>query len=250
MEEKTMKFVKAKDYADMSRKAANIISAQIILKEDSVLGLATGSTPIGAYKCLRDWYEKGDLDFSKITSVNLDEYRGLTHDNDQSYYYFMNDNLFSHVNIDKNNTYVPDGTIADAKEACGKYDEIVRATGGVDLQLLGLGHNGHIGFNEPAEVFPKGTHCVDLSETTIEANSRFFASKEEVPTQAYTMGIQTIMSAKKILVVVSGKDKAAIVKKAFFGEVTPHVPASVLQFHPDVTIVGDEDAFAEIKDLI
>lgn len=245
-----MRFIKAKDYDEMSRRAANVISAQMVAKPDSVLGLATGSTPIGTYKCLVERYEKGDLDFSGITSVNLDEYRGLTHDNDQSYYYFMNDNLFSHVNIDKSRTFVPDGTIEDAGEACSSYDEIIRRTGGVDLQLLGLGHNGHIGFNEPAEVFAKGTNCVDLSDTTIEANARFFASKEEVPTQAYTMGIQTIMNARKILMVVSGKDKADIVEKAFFGDVTPWVPASILQFHPDVTIVGDEEAFSKIADRI
>lgn len=245
-----MKFIITKDYDDMSRKAANIISAQMVTKTDSVLGLATGSTPIGTYECLVERYEKGDLDFSKITSVNLDEYRGLPHENDQSYYYFMNHHLFSKVNINKDMTFVPDGTISDADEACSKYEEIIAATGGIDLQLLGLGHNGHIGFNEPDEVFPKLTHCVDLSDTTIEANSRFFASKEEVPTQAYTMGIQTIMNAKKILVVVSGEDKAEIVKKAFFGEITPNVPASILQLHHDVTIVGDEAAFSKIKELI
>ncbi len=245
-----IKFVCAKDYDEMSRKAANVISAQMIMKPNSVLGLATGSTPIGTYACLAERYEKGDLDFSQITSVNLDDYKGLPHENDQSYYYFMNDNLFSKVNINLNNTYVPDGTIEDSAEACSKYDEIVRATGGVDLQLLGLGHNGHIGFNEPAEVFPKGTHCVTLAQSTIDANARFFASKEEVPTQAYTMGIQTIMSAKKILVVVSGQDKADIVEKAFLGDVTPQVPASILQLHQDVTIIGDEAAFSKIKDRV
>lgn len=245
-----IKFVCAKDYDEMSRKAANVISAQLIAKDDSVLGLATGSTPIGTYECLVDRYENGDLDFSKVTSVNLDEYRGLTHDNDQSYYYFMNEHLFSKVNIDVNNTYVPDGTIEDAKEACEKYDAIVEATGGVDLQLLGMGHNGHIGFNEPADVFVKGTNCVDLAESTIEANARFFASKEEVPTQAYTMGIGTIMSAKKILVVVSGEDKADIVEKAFFGPITPQVPASILQLHQNVVVAGDEAAFSKIKAYI
>ena len=245
-----IKFVCAKDYDEMSRKAANVISAQLISKDDSVLGLATGSTPIGTYECLVDRYENGDLDFSKVTSVNLDEYRGLTHDNDQSYYYFMNHHLFSKVNIDVNNTYVPDGMIADAKEACEKYDAIVEATGGVDLQLLGMGHNGHIGFNEPADVFVKGTNCVDLAESTIEANARFFASKEEVPTQAYTMGIGTIMSAKKILVVVSGEDKADIVEKAFFGPITPQVPASILQLHQNVVVAGDEAAFSKIKAYI
>ena len=245
-----MRVYVGKDYEEMSRIAANVLSAQVTMKPDCVLGLATGSTPIGTYKCLAERCSAGDLDFSQITSVNLDEYRGLPHENDQSYYYFMHDNLFSKVNIDLNNTYVPDGTIADAEEACSKYEEIIASTGGVDLQLLGLGHNGHIGFNEPADVFPMLTHCVDLTESTIQANARFFASKEEVPTQAYTMGIQTIMNAKKILVVVSGADKAAIVKKAFFGEVTPQVPASILQLHQDVTIVGDEAAFAEIKELV
>lgn len=245
-----IRFVCARDYDDMSRKTANIISAQIIVKPDSVLGLATGSTPIGAYKCLAHWCDKGDLDFSHVTTVNLDEYRGLSHDNDQSYYYFMNKNLFSKVNIDLNRTFLPDGMMEDAEEACKQYDEKVKDTGGVDLQLLGLGHNGHIGFNEPNEVFAKGTHCIDLAERTIEANARFFASKEEVPTQAYTMGIQTIMNAKKILVAVSGVDKAEIVKKAFFGDVTPWVPASILQLHQDVIVVGDEAAFSEILDLI
>jgi len=245
-----IRFICAKDYDEMSRKAANVISAQMVMKPESVLGLATGSTPIGTYACLVERYKQGDLDFSGITSVNLDEYKGLPHENDQSYYYFMNDNLFSKVNIDLNNTYVPDGTIEDAAEACEKYEEIIAATGGVDLQLLGLGHNGHIGFNEPAEVFPKETHCVTLAQSTIEANARFLASKEEVPTQAYTMGIQTIMNAKKILLVVSGADKADIVYKAFFGDVTPLVPASVLQLHQDVTVVGDEAAFAKIAELI
>ncbi|MGN0484130.1 MAG: glucosamine-6-phosphate deaminase [Lachnospiraceae bacterium] len=245
-----IRFVRARDYNDMSRKAANIISAQVIVKPESVLGLATGSSPIGAYECLVHWYEKGDLDFSQVTSVNLDEYRGLDHENEQSYYYFMHEHLFGKVNIDPERTFVPDGTILDAKEACETYDAIVNATGGVDLQVLGLGHNGHIGFNEPDQVFAKGTHCVDLSESTIEANARFFASKEEVPTQAYTMGIQTIMNARKILVVVSGQAKAEIVKEAFFGDVTPWVPASILQLHHHVTVVGDEEAFSQIADLI
>ncbi len=245
-----IRFICTKDYDDMSRKAANIIGAQIVAKPNSVLGLATGSTPIGAYARLVEGYEAGDLDFSQVTSVNLDEYRGLPHDNDQSYYYFMNYHLFSKVNIDVNNTYVPDGMIADADEACKKYDEIVKNTGGVDLQLLGMGHNGHIGFNEPCDVFVKGTNCVNLTQSTIDANARFFASKEEVPTQAYTMGIQTIMNAKKILVVVNGEGKADIVKKAFFGDVTPQVPASILQLHPDVIVVGDEAAFSQIKDMI
>ena len=237
-----MRIIVTKDYNDMSRKAANIISAQIIAKPDCVLGLATGSSPVGTYKTLVDWYKKGDLDFSEVTTVNLDEYRGLTHDNDQSYYYFMNDNLFSHVNIDLAHTHIPDGTEPDAQKACDDFEAIVKSCSGTDLQLLGLGHNGHIGFNEPAEDFPKFTHCVDLTESTIQANARFFDKPEDVPTQAYTMGIGTIMRAKRILLIASGKDKAAIVKEALFGPVRPQVPASILQLHPDVTVVLDEEA--------
>lgn len=239
-----MKIIRAKDYDDMSRKAANIIAAQIITKPDCVLGLATGSTPIGTYKELVAAYENGDLDFSQITTVNLDEYKGITKDNDQSYYYFMNDNLFSKVNIRKECTFLPDGMESDSKRACEEYDKIIEQVGGQDLQLLGLGHNGHIGFNEPSDVFKAGTHCVDLTESTIKANQRFFASYDDVPKQAYTMGIKTIMAAKKILVVVSGKDKAEILQEVVNGPITPKVQASVLQLHDDVIIVADEDALS------
>lgn len=237
-----MVICKASDYKDLSRKAANIIAAQMILKPDCTLGLATGSSPVGTYEQLIERFKDGDLDFSRITSVNLDEYKGLAPDNDQSYRYFMNTNLFNHVNIDKAHTFVPDGLEPDAEKACREYDEIIENVGGIDLQLLGLGHNGHIGFNEPADSFSKGTNCVDLTESTIEANKRFFESEADVPRQAYTMGIRTIMLAKKILVVVSGKDKAEILKKVVCGPVTPEVPASVLQLHPDVTIVADSEA--------
>ena len=237
-----MRFIVTKDYNDMSRKAANNISAQIITKPNCVLGLATGSTPVGTYKQLVEWYNKGDLDFSEVSTVNLDEYKGLDHDNDQSYYYFMMNNLFKHVNIDLSRTHVPDGTEPDSEKACADYEEIVRSYGGIDLQLLGLGHNGHIGFNEPSDNFAKVTHCVDLTESTIKANARFFEKIEDVPTQAYTMGIGTIFKAKRILLIASGKDKAEIVKKAFCGPIDPQVPASILQLHPDVTVVLDEDA--------
>ena len=191
-----MKFYCGEDYEAMSRIAANIISAQIIMKPDCVLGLATGSSPEGTYAQLVEWYKKGDLDFSQVTSVNLDEYRGLSGDNDQSYRYFMNTHLFDHVNIDKSRTFVPNGLEPDSEKACREYDAVVEATGGVDLQLLGIGHNGHIGFNEPAKEFCKNTQCVDLTESTIEANKRFFEKEEDVPRQAYTMGIGTIMRAK------------------------------------------------------
>ena len=241
-----MRIIVTKDYEDMSKKAAAIIAAQVAEKPDCVLGLATGSTPIGTYKNLVEWYENGSLDFSQVRTVNLDEYRGLSRDNDQSYYYFMHDNLFNHVNIDEANTNVPDGTNPDADAECARYEALIASYGGQDLQLLGLGHNGHIGFNEPAQAFDKTTHCVDLQESTIEANKRFFASADDVPKQAYTMGIGTIMKAKKILVVANGEGKADIVAKAFFGPVTPEVPASILQFHPNVTIVVDEAAASKL----
>ena len=240
-----MKIYRTKDYADMSRKAANVISAQIIMKPDCVLGLATGSTPIGLYKYLIEWYEKGDLDFSQVRTVNLDEYKGLSRENDQSYYYFMHQNLFDHVNIPSDNTHLPNGMEQDSEKECARYTQLIDSMGGVDLQLLGLGHNGHIGFNEPAEVFAKDVNCIDLTTSTIEANKRFFASADDVPKQAYTMGIKTIMKAKKILIVASGEDKAQILRDAFLGPITPHVPASVLQLHNDVTIVADEAALSK-----
>jgi len=241
-----MKIYVADDYKGMSRKAASIIASQVTLKPNSVLGLATGSTPIGMYEQLVEWHKAGELDFSAVKTVNLDEYVGLAPDHDQSYRYFMNDNLFNHVNIDKANTHVPNGLAADPAAECARYDSVVEEMGGVDIQVLGMGHNGHIGFNEPADHFPLGTNLVDLQESTINANARFFASKDEVPKQAMTMGIHTIMKAKKILVVVNGEGKADIVKKAFTGPVTPQVPASILQLHPDVVLVGDKAALSKI----
>lgn len=242
-----MRIYKAKDYEDMSRKAANIISAQVIMKPDCVLGLATGSTPIGLYKQLVEWFEKGDLDFSKVQTVNLDEYKGLNRENDQSYYYFMHDNLFDHINIPKENTHLPNGMEMDSEKECARYTKLIQSMGGVDLQLLGIGHNGHIGFNEPSESFDKEVHCVNLTQSTIEANKRFFASADDVPKQAYTMGIKTIMQAKKILIVANGEGKADIVRDAFFGSITPQVPASVLQLHNDVTLVADEAALSKVS---
>lgn len=242
-----MMIYRAKNYQDMSRKAANIISAQIILKPDCVLGLATGSSPIGTYQQLIKWYQKGDLDFSRVTSINLDEYKGLGPDNPQSYRYFMNTNLFNHVNIDKARTFVPNGLEENSLKACSDYNGIIAREGGIDLQLLGLGHNGHIGFNEPDDKFEKETHCVDLTESTIEANKRFFDSEDDVPKQAYTMGIRNIMQAKKILVIVSGESKAEILNEVLNGPITPAVPASILQLHNDVTIVADEAALGRLS---
>ncbi len=239
-----MRIYRASGYQDMSRKAANVISAQVIMKPDCVLGLATGSTPIGVYRQLIDWYRRGDLDFSRVTSVNLDEYKGLSRDHEQSYYYFMYHNFFKDINIPLEHTHLPNGMETDSDKECRRYDQVIEDVGGIDMQLLGLGHNGHIGFNEPAEAFAKTTHCVALTESTIEANKRFFASADEVPRQAYTMGIKTIMQARKLLLVVSGRDKAQILKEALCGEVTPWVPASILQLHSDVTVVADEAALS------
>ena len=241
-----MRIYKAKDYEEMSRKAGGIVSAQIIMKPDCVLGLATGSTPVGLYKQLIEWYRNGDLDFSGVRTVNLDEYKGISRENDQSYYYFMHQNLFDHVNIPAGNTHLPDGMEPDSEKECRRYEELIQSMGSVDLQLLGIGHNGHIGFNEPADAFDKLVHCVNLTQSTIEANKRFFASAEEVPRQAYTMGIQTIMRSKKILIIANGEGKADIVRDAFFGPITPMVPASVLQLHNDVTLVADEAALSKI----
>ena len=218
-----MRIIKAKDYDAMSRAAAHIIAAQIQLKPNCVLGLATGSSPIGTYKQLIEWNKAGDLDFSAVRSVNLDEYAGLTPDHDQSYAYFMRHNLFDHVNIDLANTNVP-----------------------IDLQLLGLGVNGHIGFNEPDDHFSLGTHKVTLTESTRDANKRFFASIDEVPTHAYTMGVRDIMQAQRVLMVASGANKAQAIKDAFFGPVTPQVPASILQYHKDFILVADEEALSLI----
>ena len=242
-----MRIYQAKDYNEMSRKAANIISAQIIMKPDAVLGLATGSTPIGTYKQLIDWYNKGDLEFSDIRSVNLDEYKGLPADNDQSYAYFMRTNLFDHVNIKKENTYIPNGLETNEELECSRYNNIIRSLGGIDLQLLGIGNNGHIGFNEPGEAFEKETHCVKLTENTIQANARFFENIDDVPKYAYSTGIKNIMQAKSILLVASGATKADALYKALFGPITPSVPASILQLHNNVSIVADEEALSLVK---
>ena len=237
-----MKVYIGKNYEEMSRIAANVLSAQVMMKPDCVLGLATGSTPIGTYTVLIERCAQGDLDFSQVKSINLDEYVGLSGEHDQSYRYFMNNNLFNHINIDKANTNVPNGLAEDVDAECQRYNDVINTLGPIDIQVLGMGHNGHIGFNEPDDHFPLETHKVDLAQSTIDANARFFASADEVPRQALTMGIKTIMQAKKVLVVVSGKDKAEIVKKAFTGPVTPQVPASILQMHSDVILVADEAA--------
>lgn len=242
-----MRLIRAKNYDDMSLKAANIIAAQVSLNPKSVLGLATGSTPVGTYRHLVEWYQKGELDFGKAVSINLDEYCGLSGDHPQSYRRFMQENLFDHISIRPENTWVPDGMTTDVDAMCDGYERTIEELGGVDLQLLGLGHDGHIGFNEPCDHFPVRTHEVALTESTRRANARFFAGEDEVPTAAYTMGVGTVMAARRVLMIVTGADKADILHRAFCGPVTPWVPASILQFHPDVTLICDEAAWSGMK---
>lgn len=242
-----MRIITAKNYEDMSRKAANIISAQIIMNPKCVLGLATGSTPMGAYKQLVDWYNKDDLDFSMVRTVNLDEYKGLDANHEQSYRHFMDSHLFSHVNMNPDHVNIPNGIAADSRLECQRYDDVIAGLGGIDLQVLGIGLNGHIAFNEPDIAFEKKTHLVTLTQSTIAANSRLFNDISEVPTSAYTMGIKNIVQAKMILLIVSGEEKADIMYEAFCGPVTPAVPASILQMHNQVIIVGDAAALAKLS---
>lgn len=242
-----MKIIIAKDYNDMSQKAAQQIMSQVTFKEDSILGLATGSSPLGTYKKLIEFYQAGLIDFSKATSFNLDEYLGVPPDNPQSYRFFMEDNLLNHINIPKERTFVPNGMATDVQKECDSYEEQIKSYGGVDLQLLGIGHNGHVGFNEPSTYFTPPTHQITLKEETIRANARFFNSIEEVPTQAVTMGIQTIMSARKVLLVASGKEKAGTIQKTLQGKIDPQVPASILQLHPDCTFILDPEAASLLK---
>ena len=231
-----MRILETKNYEEMSALAADIIGAQVLLKPRCVLGLATGSSPIGTYQKLIEAYRQGRLDFSQVRTVNLDEYCGLTGDNPQSYRYFMDHQLFSQVNIPRENTFLPDGMAQNMEEESRRYEALVASLGGVDLQLLGIGHNGHIGFNEPTDSFPPTVHQVELTESTIQANSRLFDRIEDVPTQAITMGVGTILKADKILL-IAGADKKSIVEEALYGKVTPQVPASVLQLHRDVTVI-------------
>lgn len=244
-----MKIISAPDYQSMSRKAANIISAQVILFPRSVLGLATGSTPLGVYKQLIEWYCKGDVDFSEVRSINLDEYCALSSEHPQSYRYYMNHNFFEHINIRPENTNLPNGLAEDYEAECKRYDRLITDIGSIDLQLLGIGHTGHIGFNEPADAFDKMTHRVKLNQKTIDANSRFFQSLDEVPKYAITMGIKSIMQSKKLLLVANGSEKADILEKALFGPVTPEIPASIIQLHPDLTVVADAAALSKILEM-
>ena len=238
-----MKLIRVNNYEEMSRRAADLIAAQVNEKPDCVLGLATGNTPRGTYAQLISDYEAGKVDFRSVRTVNLDEYRGLSPDSPHSYRYFMNKHLFEHINIVPANTHIPDG-LSDEAEECARYEQLISSLGGIDLQLLGLGHNGHIGFNEPAQDFPRYTHLVELAASTIQANSRLFQSLEDMPRRALTMGIGTIMQAKRILLIVSGKDKKEALAQTLAGPIRPDFPASVLQLHRDVTVIADEEALS------
>ncbi len=245
-----MKVIVTNSYDESCAVVAGMIRDLVNAKPNAKLGLATGGTPVPIYQKLAQMNQAGEVDFSQVHTVNLDEYCGLPGTHEQSYRYFMDHNLFDHVNIDKARTFVPDGLEEDSDKACAQYNEIIRQTGGVDMQLLGIGGNGHIGFNEPGDAFEKETHCVDLTESTIRANSRFFESMDEVPKQAYTMGIGNIMAAKKILLVATGTSKAEALYNSLYGPITPKVPASILQLHPDLTVVADEDALSMIREKI
>ena len=235
-----MKFILAHDYEELSNLAADIIADVIKTKPNCVLGLATGSSPVGTYKRLIEDNKSGKLDFSAVTSVNLDEYVGLDGTNDQSYRYFMDNNLFNFVNIDKEKTFVPNGCADNLKAEGEAYDKMIKDLGGIDIQLLGIGLDGHIGFNEPDSVFTAATHEVVLDESTIKANARFFENEEEVPKKAITMGMMSIMQAKKVLLIANGAAKKDILNKSFEGPVDPMIPASILQLHPDVTVIFSE----------
>jgi len=238
------------NYEDMSKVAADIIASQVNKKPSSVLGLATGSTPLGTYKWLIKKHKDEGVDFSKVAVFNLDEYHPIKSNNNQSYYYFMQQNLFTHININDDNTFIPNGESDDTSREASQYEELITAHGGIDLQFLGLGLNGHIGFNEPSKVFSKATNYAELTESTIKANARFFELEKDVPKNAITMGIGTIMQSRNILLVVSGDAKAEIIEKVIFGDIDPMIPGSILQMHPFVTVVLDKAAAANIIDKI
>jgi len=241
-----MQVIVSKNYEEMSKRAANLIQAQLTWQPKSVLGLATGSTPIGMYKALVDLYRAGNIDFSQVTTFNLDEYIGLGKSDPQSYYHFMQDNLFDHVNLIKDQSFIPDGLALDYGKECDRYEALIKAHGGIDLQILGIGHNGHIGFNEPNVEFEAKTHVVSLDDATIEANKRFFSSADAVPKQAISMGIKTIMKSKKIILMASGASKADIVSQLVKDEISPNVPASVLHLHDQVVILVDQAAASKL----
>ena len=245
-----MRIIIAKNYEKMSQKAAGFIASQMILQPTSILGLATGSTPIGTYQKLIELNHEGVIDFSKTKTFNLDEYLGISPENPQSYYHFMQENLFNHINIKPDQTHIPNGQAESIDAECLSYEKAIQDAGGIDLQLLGIGSNGHIGFNEPSEYFEAITHKVKLTQETIEANSRFFEKIEDVPTEAVSMGTRTIMRARKVLLVASGASKSQAILDAICGPITPQSPASILQLHPNVTFILDIEAAALLDDTL
>lgn len=242
-----MRIIVCENYEEVSKKAAQMILSQVTLKPNSVLGLATGSTPIGMYENLVKLNENGDIDFSEVRTFNLDEYYNLPKENDQSYHYFMYKNLFDHININPENIHIPNGMTDDVNAECERYDELIKEAGGVDIQVLGIGNNAHIGFNEPTINFEKGTHLVELEESTIEANSRFFDNIEDVPKKAITMGVGSIFKSKKIMLIATGENKAEAIYNTVYGKVVPEVPASILQFHSDIVLILDKKAAKLLK---
>lgn len=242
-----MKIIEVNDYQQMSNRAAEFIIEKVIQNPSINLGLATGGTPIGTYKCLIEDHKKNGTSYQKVTTFNLDEYIGLSGDNRNSYRYFMNDQLFNYIDVDKAKTNIPNGIAVDFQEECIRYEDLIDNHGGVDLQILGIGSNGHIGFNEPGTSFGSKTHIVELADSTIQANARFFDRIEEVPTKAITMGISTIMKSKEILLLVSGENKKEALFSLLNGEINERFPASVLKNHPCVTIIADKVATADLK---
>lgn len=238
-----MRVIVCENYEEMSKAGARIVAAQILLHPASVLGLATGSTPVGLYRALSEMYRAGEIDFSGITTFNLDEYYPISPENPNSYRYFMNENLFDHINIPKSRTHIPNGMADDPAAECAAYDRMIREAGGIDLQLLGIGLNGHIGFNEPDGILTTGTHITQLTESTIEANSRFFESRDEVPTRALTMGMETILHARKIILLASGEGKHPAIRQLLDHTITTHMPATLLKVHSDVTLICDRAAY-------
>ncbi len=242
-----MKIIICNDYYEMSRRAAYMIAGEIIQKPETVLGMATGDTPKGLYSNLVDMYKNNDLDFSEVTTFNLDEYYGFPPEHHQSYAFFMREHLINHININPDNFNMLEGCVSDVDQECKQFEEKIIQAGGIDIQILGIGNNGHIGFNEPDSYFEPHTRMVDLDESTIEANKRFFESYEEVPRTALSMGISTIMKSKKVVLLASGLAKAAIIEKLITGKIDPMLPASVLKLHNDVVLIIDKEAATNIS---
>jgi len=244
-----MKIIIKENYRQMSKEAALLVKKRILGKPDIVLGLATGETPLGLYKELIKMYEKGDLDFSGITTFNLDEYLSLKPSHPQSYHYYMQHNFFKHINIKKENIFIPDGTSDDVEAHCQWYENKIKEKGGIDLQILGIGRNGHIGFNEPGTDFNSITRVVSLEKTTIKDNARFFKTAKEVPKKAITMGIKTILESKECLLLASGIKKREIVNKFLKGAISTEIPASALKNHKNVTIILDKEAAGDLTKI-